>query len=94
MVTDEKGRLVFVPDKLTLVKGQLYRLVLANPSPVCHNFVATNFLQNSWWLLTRIDGVMGETEWYVVPRKTGLFPFYCTVTGHEGMKGVIEVVNK
>jgi len=93
MHADEKGRLVFIPDKLTLKRNQLYHLVLSNPSPVYHNFVATDFLQSSFWVATKIDQKMGETEWFVMPRKLGLFPFYCTVTGHEGMKGIIEVVN-
>ncbi len=60
---------------------------------VYHNFVATDFLlHGAYWLLTRI-GDLGETEWYVMPRKLGLYEFKCTVVGHEGMKGVIEVVN-
>jgi hypothetical protein len=89
---DASGRLVFVPDRLTLKRNTLYRLVLNNPSRDYHNFEATDFLQTSLWLLTSMEQQSGETEWYVLPRKLGLFPFYCTVTGHEQMKGVIEVV--
>ncbi len=28
----------------------------------------------------------------VMPHKLGLYEFKCTVLGHEGMKGVLEVV--
>ena len=69
---DASGRLVFVPDRLTLKRNKLYRLVLKNPSPVYHNFVATDFLQSSLWLLTGMEQQMGETTWLVLPRKLGL----------------------
>jgi plastocyanin len=83
---------VFVPDRVTLRRGRAYRLVLTNPSGVYHNFVATEFLlHGAYWLLTRI-GEAGETEWYVVPHKLGLYEFKCTVVGHDGMRGVLEVV--
>ena len=29
---------------------------------------------------------------YVMPHKEGVYEFKCTVVGHEGMKGVLEVV--
>ena len=32
------------------------------------------------------------TQRYVVPRKVGVYEFKCTVVGHEGMKGLLEVV--
>ena len=67
--------------------------MLTNPSHEYHNFVATDFLlHGAYWLLTSI-GELGETTWLVVPRRLGLYEFKCTVVGHEGMKGVLEVVN-
>ena len=61
-----------MPDRLTLKRNKLYRLVLKNPSPVYHNFVATDFLQSSLWLLAGMEQQMGETTWLVLPRKLGL----------------------
>jgi len=88
----EQGGLDFVPNRVALKRNKAYRLVLSNPSKVYHNFVATEFLlHGAYWLLTKI-GEAGETEWYVVPHKLGLYEFKCTVVGHENMKGIIEVV--
>ena len=54
--------------------------------------VATEFLlQGALWWPLRLDAD-GSGEWLLYPRRKGVYPFVCTVAGHDNMRGVLTVV--
>ncbi len=100
------NQLKFFPDKLQLVAGKKYKLLLSNPSAQKHYFTAKNFSGSSWTQKidagnVEIKGAIQElelrpgstAEWVLVPMKPGSYTLRCTIPGHTeaGMTGTIEV---
>jgi cytochrome c oxidase subunit 2 len=81
-------RFVFVPNELTLKKGEAVEIgVMVTDVPMGFSVPDMN---------TRTDlipGVVAHVR--LTPQKTGTFPFLCDVfcgSGHEDMNGVIKVI--
>ena len=100
------GELKFFPEHLEFISGQSYTLVLDNPSPIKHYFTAKDFADASWTKKVQVGKVEikgaihelelqpgGEAEWVITPMKSGLYEFYCSISGHKesGMVGEIVV---
>jgi uncharacterized cupredoxin-like copper-binding protein len=100
------GELKFFPDKLQLVAGEKYKLLLDNPSPNKHYFTAKDFADASWTQKVQVGKVEikgaihelelkpgGEAEWVIIPEKAGTYKLYCSIPGHAeaGMIGKIVV---
>jgi uncharacterized cupredoxin-like copper-binding protein len=100
------NQLKFFPDKLQLVAGQKYKLILSNPSAQKHYFTAKDFSGSSWTQKVdagnvEIKGAIQElelrpgsaAEWVLVPMKPGNYTLRCTIPGHTeaGMTGTIAV---
>ena len=100
------NELKFFPDRLQLVAGKKYKLLLSNPSPQKHYFTAREFASNSWTQKVdagnvEIKGAIQELElrpsttaaWVLVPMKSGSYQLRCTIPGHTaaGMTGTITV---
>jgi uncharacterized cupredoxin-like copper-binding protein len=96
----------FFPDRVQLVAGQKYKLLLSNPSPQKHYFTAREFASNSWTQKVdagnvEIKGAIQELElrpnttadWVLVPMKPGSYQLRCVIPGHTeaGMTGMISV---
>jgi uncharacterized cupredoxin-like copper-binding protein len=103
------NELKFFPDRVQLVAGKKYKLLLSNPSPQKHYFTAREFASNSWTQKVdagnvEIKGAIQELElrpstnaaWVLVPMKSGSYSLRCTIPGHTeaGMTGTITVVTK
>jgi uncharacterized cupredoxin-like copper-binding protein len=100
------NELKFFPDRVQLVAGKKYKLLLSNPSPQKHYFTAREFASNSWTQKVdagnvEIKGVIQELElrpstnadWVLVPMKPGSYQLRCTIPGHAeaGMTGTIII---
>jgi uncharacterized cupredoxin-like copper-binding protein len=100
------NELKFFPDRMQLVAGKKYKLLLSNSSPQKHYFTAREFASNSWTQKVdagnvEIKGAIQELElrpsttaaWVLVPMKSGNYQFRCTIPGHTeaGMTGTIAV---
>jgi uncharacterized cupredoxin-like copper-binding protein len=100
------NELKFFPDRIQLVAGKKYKLLLANPSPQKHYFTAREFASSSWTQKVdagnvEIKGAIQELElrpntsaaWVLVPMKSGSYQLRCTIPGHAeaGMNGTITV---
>jgi uncharacterized cupredoxin-like copper-binding protein len=100
------NELKFSPDRVQLVAGKKYKLLLSNPSPQKHYFTAREFASNSWTQKVdagnvEIKGAIQELElrpsttaaWVLVPMKPGNYQLRCTIPGHTeaGMTGTITV---
>jgi uncharacterized cupredoxin-like copper-binding protein len=100
------NELKFFPDRVQLVAGKKYKLLLSNPSPQKHYFTAREFASNSWTQKVdagnvEIKGAIQELElrpstnaaWVLVPMKSGSYQLRCTIPGHTeaGMTGTITV---
>jgi uncharacterized cupredoxin-like copper-binding protein len=100
------NELKFFPDRVQLVAGQKYKLLLSNPSPQKHYFTAREFASNSWTQKVdagnvEIKGAIQELElrpnttaaWVLVPMKPGSYQLRCTIPGHTeaGMTGMIAI---
>jgi uncharacterized cupredoxin-like copper-binding protein len=103
------NQLKFFPDRVQLVAGKKYNLLLSNPSPQKHYFTAREFASSSWTQKVdagnvEIKGVIQELElrpnttaaWVLVPMKPGSYQLRCTIPGHTeaGMTGTIVVATK
>jgi uncharacterized cupredoxin-like copper-binding protein len=103
------NELKFFPDRVQLVAGKKYKLLLSNPSPQKHYFTAREFASNSWTQKVdagnvEIKGAIQELElrsstnaaWVLVPMKPGSYQLRCTIPGHTeaGMTGTIAVATK
>jgi uncharacterized cupredoxin-like copper-binding protein len=103
------NELKFFPDRIQLVAGKKYKLLLSNPSPQKHYFTAREFASNSWTQKVdagnvEIKGAIQELElrpsttaiWLLVPMKSGTYQLRCTIPGHTeaGMAGTISVITK
>lgn len=101
------NELKFFPDRIQLVAGKKYKLLLSNPSPQKHYFTAREFASNSWTQKVdagnvEIKGAVQELElrpnttaaWVLVPMKSGSYQLRCTIPGHTeaGMTGTITVL--
>jgi uncharacterized cupredoxin-like copper-binding protein len=100
------NELKFFPDRVQLVTGKKYKLLLSNPSPQKHYFTAREFASSSWTQKVdagnvEIKGAIQELElrpsttaaWVLVPMKPGSYKLRCTIPGHTeaGMTGTITV---
>jgi uncharacterized cupredoxin-like copper-binding protein len=100
------NELKFSPDRVQLVAGKKYKLLLSNSSPQKHYFTAREFASNSWTQKVdagnvEIKGAIQELElrpnttaaWVLVPMKPGKYQLRCTIPGHTeaGMIGTITV---
>jgi uncharacterized cupredoxin-like copper-binding protein len=100
------NELKFFPDRVQLVAGKKYKLLLSNPSPQKHYFTAMEFASSSWTQKVdagnvEIKGAIQELElrpstnaaWALVPMKPGNYKLRCTIPGHTkaGMTGTIAV---
>jgi uncharacterized cupredoxin-like copper-binding protein len=100
------NELKFIPDRVQLVAGKKYKLLLSNSSPQKHYFTAREFASNSWTQKVdagnvEIKGAIQELElrpsttaaWVLVPMKSGSYQLRCTIPGHTeaGMNGTITV---
>ena len=103
------NELKFFPDRMKLVVGKKYKLLLSNPSPQKHYFTAREFASSSWTQKVdagnvEIKGAIQELElrsstnaaWVLVPMKPGNYKLQCTIPGHTaaGMTGTITVAPK
>jgi uncharacterized cupredoxin-like copper-binding protein len=103
---NKANELKFFPDRVQLVAGKKYKLLLANPSPQKHYFTAREFASSSWTQKVdagnvEIKGAIQELElrpsttaaWVLVPMKPGSYQLRCTIPGHTeaGMTGTITV---
>ncbi len=57
---DEKDAMRFVPDKLHLETGKLYRLILVNPSPQKHYFSSARLSEAVFTRKVQINGADGK----------------------------------
>jgi uncharacterized cupredoxin-like copper-binding protein len=100
------NELKFFPDRLQLVAGKKYKLLLSNSSPQKHYFTAREFASNSWTQKVdagnvEIKGAIQVLElrpnttaaWVLVPMKSGNYQLRCTIAGHTeaGMTGTITI---
>jgi uncharacterized cupredoxin-like copper-binding protein len=100
------NELKFFPDRVQLVAGKKYKLLLSNSSPQKHYFTAMEFASSSWTQKVdagnvEIKGAIQELElrpsanagWVLVPMKPGNYKLHCTIPGHTaaGMTGTIAV---
>jgi uncharacterized cupredoxin-like copper-binding protein len=100
------NQLKFFPDRVQLVAGKKYKLLLSNPSPQKHYFTAREFASSSWTQKVdagnvEIKGAIQELELrpntnaalVLVPMKPGNYQLRCTIPGHTaaGMIGTIIV---
>ncbi len=105
-LSDTANQLRFFPDKVQLVTGRKYKLLLSNPSDQKHYFTAKDFAGSSWTQKVdagnvEIKGAIQELElrpgstaaWVLVPMKPGTYTLRCTIPGHTeaGMTGTITV---
>ena len=103
---NEAGELKFFPEDLEFTAGQSYTLLLDNPSPIKHYFIAKDFADASWTKKVQagkveIKGAIhelelkpgGQAEWVLTPMKSGTYQLYCSIPGHKesGMIGEIVV---
>lgn len=103
------NELKFFPNRMQLVAGKKYKLLLSNPSPQKHYFTAREFASSSWTQKVdagnvEIKGAIQELElrpnttaaWVLVPMKSGSYQLRCTIPGHTeaGMTGMITVASK
>jgi uncharacterized cupredoxin-like copper-binding protein len=103
---NKANELKFFPDRIQLVAGKKYKLLLSNPSPRKHYFTAREFASSSWTQKVdagnvEIKGAIQELElrpntaaaWVLVPMKPGNYPLRCTIPGHTeaGMTGTIAI---
>jgi len=88
MIKVSAKRFVFVPDQLTLKKGETVDIELTSED-VPMGFSVPDFQ-------TRSDIIPGTVSHvHFTPAKVGTFPFLCDIfcgSGHEEMNGVITVV--
>ncbi len=100
------NQLKFFPDRLQLIAGKKYKLLLSNSSPQKHYFTAQEFASSSWTQKVdagnvEIKGAIRELElrpgstaaWVLVPMKPGVYTVRCIIPGHTeaGMTGTITV---
>jgi uncharacterized cupredoxin-like copper-binding protein len=100
------NELKFFPNRVQLVAGKKYKLLLSNSSPQKHYFTAMEFASSSWTQKVdagnvEIKGAIQELElrpstnaaWVLVPMKPGNYKLRCTIPGHTeaGMTGTITV---
>jgi uncharacterized cupredoxin-like copper-binding protein len=100
------NELKFFPDRVQLVAGKKYKLLLSNPSPQKHYFTAREFASSSWTQKVdagnvEIKGAIQELElrpnttaaWVLVPIKPGSYQLRCTIPGHTeaGMTGTMTI---
>ncbi len=100
------GSLRFNPDSLSFETGQLYKLVLTNPSNQKHYFTAKDFADALWTRNVKAGGVEikgaihelelkpgAKAEWSFVPLRAGTYSLRCTIPGHAeaGMVGTLTV---
>jgi uncharacterized cupredoxin-like copper-binding protein len=105
-LSNAANQLKFFPDKVQLVAGKKYKLLLSNPSAQKHYFTAKDFSGSSWTQKVdagnvEIKGAIQELElrpgstaaWVLVPMKPGNYTLRCTIPGHTeaGMTGTIAV---
>ncbi len=57
---DEKNALRFVPDKIELETGKLYRLILSNPSTEKHYFSSEGLSQAAFTRKVQVNGADGK----------------------------------
>jgi uncharacterized cupredoxin-like copper-binding protein len=57
---DEKGARRFIPEKVELETGKLYRLILSNPSPEKHYFSSDAFSQAVFTRKVQVNGPDGK----------------------------------
>lgn len=57
---DEKNALRFVPDKIELETGKLYRLILSNPSTEKHYFSSEGLSQAVFTRKVQVNGAAGK----------------------------------
>lgn len=78
----------FIPDTLTLKKGQKVKLILKNSGKMTHDWVVDE-------LDLRTKVITGGTETSIefTPTKTGTFEYYCSIGKHRenGMVGTLTV---
>jgi uncharacterized cupredoxin-like copper-binding protein len=102
------NELKFFPDRVQLIAGKKYKLLLSNSSPQKHYFTAMEFASSSWTQKVdagnvEIKGAIQELElrpstnaaWVLVPMKPGTYKLRCTIPGHTeaGMTGTITVAS-
>jgi uncharacterized cupredoxin-like copper-binding protein len=102
------NELKFFPDRVQLVAGKKYKLLLSNSSPQKHYFTAREFASSSWTQKVdagnvEIKGAIQELElrpstnavWLLVPMKPGSYKLRCPIPGHTaaGMTGTITVTS-
>jgi uncharacterized cupredoxin-like copper-binding protein len=102
------NELKFFPDRVQLVAGKKYKLLLSNSSPQKHYFTAREFASSSWTQKVdagnvEIKGAIQELElrpstnavWVLVPMKPGNYKLRCPIPGHTeaGMTGTITVTS-
>lgn len=105
---NERGELKFFPSNIQLERGEPYKLLLDNPSPVKHYFTSKDFADASWTKKVQVGQVEvkgaihelelkpgGEAEWVLTPMKSGTYELHCSIKGHAagGMVGEIMVLN-
>jgi uncharacterized cupredoxin-like copper-binding protein len=105
---NKTNELKFFPNRVQLVAGKKYKLLLSNSSPQKHYFTAREFFSSSWTQKVdagnvEIKGAIQELElrpnttavWVLVPMKPGSYQLRCTIPGHTeaGMTGTITVTS-
>ena len=90
---DEKNALRFVPDRIELETGKLYRLILSNPGTVKHYFSSEGLSQAVFTRKVQVNGPAGKAlaEVKGVIREIEVYPnavtewwFVPIKTGHFG----------
>lgn len=90
---DEKNALRFVPDKIELETGKLYRLIFSNPSTEKHYFSSEGLSQAVFTRKVQVNGAAGKVSAEVkgVIREIEVYPnavtewwFVPIKTGHFG----------
>jgi uncharacterized cupredoxin-like copper-binding protein len=99
---NKANELKFFPDRMQLVAGKKYKLLLSQK----RYFTAREFASNSWTQKVdagnvEIKGAIQELElrpnttaaWVLIPMRSGSYQLRCTIPGHTeaGMTGTITV---
>jgi plastocyanin len=79
----------FAPNSLTAEVGDLVFITLVNEGQVAHNLLID--LPSGTRQVAANDGVDAVLSFPA--REAGSFRFYCSIPGHEGMEGILEVGN-
>ena len=92
VLTVEGTEWSFVPNEITVVKGEEVTIIFKNVGRIAHNFGIGEFGLITHTILPFRK--YGKTDRITfTPTKTGTFPFWCSVPGHRdaGMEGKLII---